>query len=68
MVLGHTIGMACGAIAAALGAFLVADPTPGSPEVTQALAGLLAALAALSTYLQYTYPSGSAIVAPSPPQ
>ncbi len=65
MTLGHSIGMAAGAIAAALAAFLAADPLTPYPEAAKAVAGLVAALTAISVYLQYQYAPG---VTPSPPQ
>lgn len=55
----HTLGMALGAIAAALAAFLAADPSIPEPY-NQILAGLVAASSAASVYLQRYY-------APSPP-
>ncbi len=58
MTLGHSLGIAAGALGAALAAFLAVDPLTAYPELASALAGLVAALGAISVYLQYQYPSG----------
>lgn len=57
----HTIGMALGAIAAALAAFLATGPGLIPEPYDQAVAALVAAFSAASVYLQRTY-------APSSPQ
>ncbi len=56
MTLGHTIGIALGAIAAMLAAFASLAPTDVAARYATALA---AACAAGSTYLQYQYPPGA---------
>ena len=66
MVSWHSIGIALGAIAVALAAFLQVDPNPDGDAVNRALAGLAAAFMAASVLLLHYYPtevSGS----PQPP-
>ncbi len=64
----HTLGMLLGLAGTAVAAFLAADPVLGPPDVRSALAGLVAALAALSVGLQRIYAPDGSVYASSPPQ
>lgn len=60
MSLGHTIGMALGALAAIVAAFLAAAPALLPEPYNQLALGLVAAFSTGSVYLQRAYPAGVA--------
>jgi hypothetical protein len=68
MVSWHGAGIALGALAGALTAFLTVDPNPDGAAVNRALAGFAVAALAGSMYLLHYYPAEAVAPVPSPPQ